>query len=295
MTFKAIMAMDKNGMVGDGLSLPWKNDPNTKWDMDNFKKRTTNHIVIMGYNTYKGFKKPLKNRLNLVIGRVNPDDKFYSLKDKKRIPNNPDVFIKYPPESEEYKYFSNIENAKLIKDKDELKGFLGIYWGLQEHITNENSNNENSDELRVNMTDASLDALYSYIPVNSTDERFVFINKDLFKIINVKDCAAFHEFDTLSRTYKMIRTIEEHNENVNSEEDVKNHEKILAFDPSEAYIIGGAKTYSNLIGFIDEFIITEFYNEYPGDIKFDKFLLDKYSKTEVLEEHENGRIVRYYN
>jgi dihydrofolate reductase len=294
------MAMDKNGTIGNGIELPWKGDVDTKWDMANFKKLTTNHIVIMGYNTYKGFNKPLKNRLNLVIGRVSKNDKFYSVKPKKSVPNNPNLYIACPPGSKEYEYYSNLDNAKFITDKDELKTFLDYYWGLCEHIEGENANNENVNELKVDMTKDSLAQLYSYILVKDTDKRFVFVDKSLFGMYIEEQQKNKHDFDTLNTVYNAIKNIEAHmpsvkDENETQEECEANHKKILEFDPSEAYIIGGAKTYEQLIGYIDEFILTIFDKEYEGDIKFNKSLLDKFSKSEVLEEHENGKIIRYYN
>ncbi len=62
-----IMAQDKDGLVGINNDLPWKDDPETKWDMKHFKKTTTGYPIIMGYKTFVTFKKPLKNRINFVI------------------------------------------------------------------------------------------------------------------------------------------------------------------------------------------------------------------------------------
>ncbi len=62
----AILARDKNGLIGSGLSLPWLSDPKTKWDMENFKRLTTENIIFMGYKTFLGFKSPLPNRINVV-------------------------------------------------------------------------------------------------------------------------------------------------------------------------------------------------------------------------------------
>ena len=43
----AILARDKNNLIGNGLSLPWLGDEKTKWDMANFKRLTTKNIVFM--------------------------------------------------------------------------------------------------------------------------------------------------------------------------------------------------------------------------------------------------------
>ena len=62
-----IMAQDKDGLVGLNNDLPWKGDPETKWDMQHFKETTTGYPIVMGYKTFLTFKKPLKNRINFVI------------------------------------------------------------------------------------------------------------------------------------------------------------------------------------------------------------------------------------
>jgi len=63
---EAIYAIDlNNGLSKDGV-IPWK----SKRDMSFFKNITTNHIVIMGKNTFFSIPKeyrPLKNRLNIVL------------------------------------------------------------------------------------------------------------------------------------------------------------------------------------------------------------------------------------
>lgn len=74
-----IMAQDKDGLVGINNDLPWKDDPETKWDMKHFKETTTGYPIIMGYKTFVTFKKPLKNRLNFVI------DSHDSLSDQENV------------------------------------------------------------------------------------------------------------------------------------------------------------------------------------------------------------------
>lgn len=70
----AIFARGLNGEISlsDG-SLPWKNVPelseDAKNDMAHFKSMTMGGIVIMGFNTYRTFKKPLPGRINAVIDR----------------------------------------------------------------------------------------------------------------------------------------------------------------------------------------------------------------------------------
>lgn len=68
----AILARDKNNLIGSALSLPWKDDPSTRWDMESFKRLTSGNIVFMGYRTFLGFKFPLPNRINVVETKKAP-------------------------------------------------------------------------------------------------------------------------------------------------------------------------------------------------------------------------------
>jgi dihydrofolate reductase len=63
---KAIFAVDKNGGLGKGGSLPW---PHDKQDMEWFRTNTRNHIVVMGSNTWLDPKmpKPLTERHCCVV------------------------------------------------------------------------------------------------------------------------------------------------------------------------------------------------------------------------------------
>lgn len=108
----AIYAHGRNGefALSDG-SLPWKQvidlTQDYKIDMEHFKKKTINQIIIMGFNTYKLFNSPLKNRINIVI-------------DKNCINNN---FIA----ENEFNFFNNIETTLLFlsqKKYSEKKVFL---------------------------------------------------------------------------------------------------------------------------------------------------------------------------
>ena len=60
-----IVAMDKNGLIGDGNQLPWK----IKEDMQWFKRKTMGKAVLMGRKTYESIGKQLPGRRNLVITR----------------------------------------------------------------------------------------------------------------------------------------------------------------------------------------------------------------------------------
>ena len=252
MKFKAIIAMDKNGLVGNGLDLPWKGDASTKFDMVHFKETTTNHIVIMGYNTYKNFKRPLKNRLNLVIGRPEENEQFYSLK-------NPDG-ISLP-----------------LEESDEIS------IEIEPVSINDNVN-------KVDMTQNNLSGLFNFIPLESIDYRFVYIPPKILtdKIENT------YTFDHLNRNFEAAKSIavsayERSGLNDDSINKIKN------MDLSTAYIIGGAKTYERYIDCLDEFIVTELDGTWKGDVFFNKDLLKKFSKSEILQETDSGRIIRYFN
>lgn len=58
-----IVAMDKENNMGVGDQLPWKSVS----DMQHFKQMTDGKILIVGSTTFKGFKRPLKDRVQLVL------------------------------------------------------------------------------------------------------------------------------------------------------------------------------------------------------------------------------------
>jgi dihydrofolate reductase len=60
-----IVAVDRNGAIGKGGNLPWHYSA----DMKFFKETTTGNAVVMGYKTWLTLKKPLPNRLNIVLSR----------------------------------------------------------------------------------------------------------------------------------------------------------------------------------------------------------------------------------
>jgi dihydrofolate reductase len=60
-----IVAVDRNGAIGKDGKLPWHYSA----DMKFFKETTTGHACVMGYNTWLTLKKPLPNRLNIVLSR----------------------------------------------------------------------------------------------------------------------------------------------------------------------------------------------------------------------------------
>jgi dihydrofolate reductase len=60
-----IVAVDQNGAIGKGGTLPWHYSA----DMKFFKETTTGHACVMGYRTWLSLKRPLPNRLNIVLSR----------------------------------------------------------------------------------------------------------------------------------------------------------------------------------------------------------------------------------
>ena len=60
-----IVAVDRNGAIGKGGKLPWHYSA----DMKFFKETTTGHACVMGSHTWQTLKKPLPNRLNIVLTR----------------------------------------------------------------------------------------------------------------------------------------------------------------------------------------------------------------------------------
>lgn len=61
-----IVAVDRNGAIGKGGKLPWHYSA----DMRFFKETTTGNAVVMGHKTWLTLKKPLPNRLNIVLSRL---------------------------------------------------------------------------------------------------------------------------------------------------------------------------------------------------------------------------------
>lgn len=60
-----IVAVDQNGAIGKRGTLPWHYSA----DMKFFKETTTGHACVMGHKTWLTLKRPLPNRLNIVLTR----------------------------------------------------------------------------------------------------------------------------------------------------------------------------------------------------------------------------------
>ena len=81
MTITGIVAVDVNGAIGKGGTLPWHYPADLRF----FKEQTTGHACVMGYKTWLTLKRPLPNRLNVVLtGRaeIEPRESVVWLRDK---------------------------------------------------------------------------------------------------------------------------------------------------------------------------------------------------------------------
>ena len=65
MAIIGIVAVDRAGAIGKGGTLPWHYPADLKF----FKQQTTGNACVMGYRTWLSLKKPLPNRLNIVLTR----------------------------------------------------------------------------------------------------------------------------------------------------------------------------------------------------------------------------------
>ncbi len=61
-----IVAVDRNSAIGKGGELPWHYSA----DMKHFKETTIGHACVMGSRTWRTLKRPLKDRLNIVLTRT---------------------------------------------------------------------------------------------------------------------------------------------------------------------------------------------------------------------------------
>lgn len=80
MSVIGIVAVDRNGAIGKGGTLPWHYPADLKF----FKGQTTGHACVMGYRTWLSLKRPLPNRLNVVLTRraeVEPRESVVWLRD----------------------------------------------------------------------------------------------------------------------------------------------------------------------------------------------------------------------
>lgn len=60
-----IAAVSKNNVISNKGKLPW----HSKKELEHFKKTTTGFPVIMGRKTWETLKKPLPNRINIILSK----------------------------------------------------------------------------------------------------------------------------------------------------------------------------------------------------------------------------------
>lgn len=75
-----IVAVDRNGAIGKGGTLPWHYSA----DLKLFKATTTGHACVMGHRTWLSLPRPLPNRLNIVLSRtakIEPQESVLLLRD----------------------------------------------------------------------------------------------------------------------------------------------------------------------------------------------------------------------
>src|SRR5256885_15453282 len=65
MAIIGIVAVDRNGAIGKNGSIPWHYSADLKF----FKQQTTGHACVMGHRTWLSLKRPLPNRLNVVLSK----------------------------------------------------------------------------------------------------------------------------------------------------------------------------------------------------------------------------------
>jgi dihydrofolate reductase len=84
MAIVGIVAVDRNGAIGRGGTLPWHYSA----DLKHFKQQTLGHACVMGRRTWLSLKRPLKERLNVVLTRsleIEQQEGVISLRDKQDV------------------------------------------------------------------------------------------------------------------------------------------------------------------------------------------------------------------
>jgi dihydrofolate reductase len=65
MIISIIVAMDDNGVIGAGGTLPW----HLSSDLKHFKSITMGKPIVMGRKTYESIERPLPGRENIIVTR----------------------------------------------------------------------------------------------------------------------------------------------------------------------------------------------------------------------------------
>jgi dihydrofolate reductase len=138
MAITGIVAVDRQGAIGKGGRLPWHYSSDLKF----FKSQTTGAAVVMGYRTWESLKRPLPNRLNIILSRsreAEPQAGIITLRDKQAVLSlapylNRDLFIiggaqiflAFSQEIEKWIVTEvplTVEGADTFMPKDFLRGF----------------------------------------------------------------------------------------------------------------------------------------------------------------------------
>jgi dihydrofolate reductase len=81
MAIIGIVAVDQNGAIGRGGTIPWHYSADLKF----FKRQTVGNVCVMGRRTWASLKRPLPGRLNVVMttrGELEPQPSLLVLRDK---------------------------------------------------------------------------------------------------------------------------------------------------------------------------------------------------------------------
>jgi dihydrofolate reductase len=81
MAIISIVAIDKNRAIGKDGAIPWHHSADLKF----FKQQTVGNACVMGYRTWLSLKRPLKDRLNIVLSRskeIEPHEGVILLRDR---------------------------------------------------------------------------------------------------------------------------------------------------------------------------------------------------------------------
>jgi dihydrofolate reductase len=81
MAIIGIVAVDRNGAIGKGGTLPWHYSADLRF----FKQQTMGHACVMGRRTWLSLRKPLKERLNIVLSQsldIEPQESVITLRDR---------------------------------------------------------------------------------------------------------------------------------------------------------------------------------------------------------------------
>jgi dihydrofolate reductase len=138
MSIIGIVAMDRNGAIGKGGQLPWHYSADLKF----FKSQTIKNACVMGWRTWLSLKKPLKERLNIVLSRsaeIEAEGGLIVLRDKLSVLSlkeylacdlyiigGAQVFGEFLPEIEKWIVTEvplSVEDADTFMPEDFLQGF----------------------------------------------------------------------------------------------------------------------------------------------------------------------------